>query len=141
MNIETLNAHLRVLGPAPKGKKWKMVNVGDKIPKSYDVTDVSRDLGGGGEYKNHGIASDGQTYERHSSVFPSMRLWHLVPAPPRPWRKDPLEVTRSILPVEELRRETVDGIIADFIKTVSDEKTFRAYLKAAKKGLTEADYD
>lgn len=72
--------------------------------------------------------------------------WHLEcvahqPRISRPWRKDPLEVTHSILPVEELRRETVDGIIADFIKSVSDEKTFRAYLRKAKKGLTEADYD
>ena len=57
------------------------------------------------------------------------------------WRKDPLEVTHSILPVEELRRESVDGIIADFIKTVSTEKQFRAYLKAAKKGLEPHDYD
>ena len=69
------------------------------------------------------------------------RLKLLGPASSRPWRKDPLEVARSILPVEELRRESGDGIIADFILTVSDEKTFRAYLRKAKKGLEPHDYD
>lgn len=57
------------------------------------------------------------------------------------WRTNPLDVVHKCLPTMDLRRETVDGIVADFIKTVSDEKTFRAYLRAAKKGLTEADFD
>lgn len=142
MNIKTLNAHLRLLGPAPEGMKWRMVKVGEKMPAAYDAVDVDESLGGGGRYTNHGICENpDKIYTRHSRVFPNMRLWHLVPAPAPAWRADPLEVTHSILPVEELRRESVDGIIADFIKTVSDEKTFRAYLRKAKKGLTEADYD
>lgn len=129
MNIKTLNAHLKLLGPAPKGKKWRMVKTGEKIPASKYVVPSN------GTIRDAQIV--GEVRGRNDGYA---EWWYLVPSP-RPWRKDPLEVTRSVLPVEDLRRETVDGIIADFIKTVSDEKTFRAYLKAAKNGLTEADYD
>ena len=137
MNIETLNAHLRLLGPAPKGKKWRMVKAGEIL----EVGDMRCDPSDDNYKARTGMAGQILSIESACEAYPNARYWRLVPAPAPAWRTDPIEVTRFILPVEELRRETVDGIIADFIKTVSDEKTFRAYLRKAKKGLTEADYD
>lgn len=131
MNIKVLNAHLRLLGPAPAGMKWKMVMRGEVIPAGKFVTPSLNKI------QDTGIVGQTRNVQKGDGYC---EWWYLVPAP-RPWRKDPLEITRSILPVEDLRRETVDGIIADFIRTVSDEKTFRAFLKAAKKGLEPQDYD
>lgn len=137
MKIETLNAHLRLLGPARKGFKWRMVKEGEILEVGDMRCDPSDD-----NYKNPtGQAGDVLIHRIVCNTNPNARYWRLVSAPAPAWRTDPIEVTRSVLPVEDLRRETVDGIIADFIKTVSDEKTFRAYLRKAKKGLTEADYD
>lgn len=133
MNIQTLNAHLRLLGPAPKGKKWRMVKEGEIL----EVGDMRCDPSDNGYKASTSAAGEILHIKSGDMTFPNARYWRLVPA----WRTDPLEVTHSILPVEELRRETVDGIIADFIKTVSTEKQFRAYLKAAKKGLEPHDYD
>ena len=136
MNIETLNAHLRLLGPAPKGKKWRMVKAGEIL----EVGDMRCDPSDDNYKARTGMAGQILSIESACETYPNARYWRLVPAPSPAWCTDPLEVTRSILPVEELRRETVDGIIADFIKTVSTEKQFRAYLKAAKKGLEPQDF-
>ena len=132
MNIKTLNAHLKLLGPAPAGKKWRMVKEGEILQNGDLRTDPFL-----GDYKRP-TNMEGRPMKQ-SFAYPESRYWRLVSLPA--WRTDPLEVAHEILPVEELRRETVDGIIADFIKTVSDEKTFRAYLRKAKKGLEPHDFD
>ncbi len=118
--------------PAPAGFKWKMVARGEVVPAGKLVVPsrgVIRDANWVGATRHNRDGSGRSEW------------WYLVPAPALAWRNNPLEVVHKCLPTNDLRRETVDGIIADFIRTVSDEKTFRAYLRAAKKGLTEADFD
>lgn len=132
MNIKTINAHLKLLSPAPNGKKWKMVRVGEILSAGDTLISSGRKFGP--------TSREGQVIapDEYQDKF-CARYWRLVPA--LAWSDSPLNITHDILPTANLRRETVDGIIADFIKTVSDEKTFRAYLKAAKKGLEPHDFD
>ena len=39
MNIKTLNAHLKLLGPAPKGFKWKKTRPNETIQRGKCIVD------------------------------------------------------------------------------------------------------
>lgn len=133
MNSQTRAAHLKLLGPAPKGQKWVMLKTGDKMPSHYTATDIRPPLGGG-EYVSRGECYVEEVYKADSSMYPHMRFWHLVP---KSTYFDALATFRRIMgaTLEDLDRDHADAIVADFIGYHCRKEDFVAYVKAAKKGL------
>lgn len=94
MNIKMLNAHLKMLGPAPKGMKWKMYKHGEKMSAGGKVLDIPKEMGGGGHYE--AITMDGSIANNKCSIYPHMRFWHLVPIGPKPPKEVRIEVSGGV---------------------------------------------
>lgn len=122
MNIKLLNTYLKQLPRPAKGFMWKMVKEGECIkegmftaPGMESATKTvlvghPRGCGGG----------DGE-------------FWYLVPRPVQKWRKSPLDIFNEQLSHYDLGVEAGDAIISEFIREISTEKDFRAWLNKKTK--------
>ncbi len=97
MNIKMLNAYLKLLGPAPKGMKWKMAKVGETFKEGMKAVDVKEELGGSGEWISGIHDNDIGKVNRGGigQVFPHMRYWGLVPHVPKKPKKPEVRIEVS----------------------------------------------